>query len=188
MKNLTIFIALLLLLVPLSSRAETVSIDPPAEPVVVVSPDVAISLTPTPTSARRGQDIRYSLTITNRGNVAISNLRATFDLPAGFSFSGGTSPSALKKLGDLAVGASLTKTFTLTVGTTVTPGRVPLELLISANEFDTNESIAVVTVQAGEVLGAETLVETGNSPITIVVVGLGAIITGLFLSRRLVRD
>lgn len=184
MKFPTLVVACIIALAPLFTQAETVSIDLPAAPVIIASPAVEISLTASPTSIAVGQDVVYTLTISNTGDADFTNLSAQFDLPAGFSFIDGTSPSALKKLGTLAPQAQVTKTFTLRAGSDAVAGNIPLEVLVDADEFDLNETIAIVNVRDGEVLGAETLVETGNSPTTIFVVGLGAIIFGGVLGLR----
>ena len=186
MKIYAAILALGIVSFPHTTLAETVSIDPPSEPVVVASPAVAITLTPDRASVGRGQMVTYTLTIANHGDAPFTNLSATFGLPAGFIFTGGTSPSALKKLGTLPASETTTKTFTLQVGDAASAGRVPLEMLIDADEFDLNETIAIVEVKTGEVLGAETLVDTGTSALPIIILGIGSIAAGYILRRHYV--
>ncbi len=172
-------VALVLGVSPVVVLAADVSIDPPAGPVALRGTAIKANLTVTPTSVAAGQDLAYTLTVENTGTETLPDLAATFDLPVGFVFASGTGVSTTLKLGPLAVGATKSSTFNLTVTADAPTGRVPLEVLISADNLDPTEVTETVTVRAGAVQGAETLVETGVSLIPLWLVGLAAIMAGV---------
>lgn len=162
MKILSTVLALIAVTAPLNVFAADVSIDPPAEPIPVGRVAVDLDLVVAPTSAVAGQNLTYTLTVVNTGTELLKNLIASFDRPAGFVFADDDTNDTLK-LGPLAADATITFSFNLTVTAEATVGRIPLELLVSADNLDPTEITAIVEVRKGEVLGAETLAETGTN-------------------------
>lgn len=188
MKYLVLFPMLAALLVPLVTQAETVSIDPPADPVVVGNPAIVTRLTSSPNSVSAGQTVTYTLGLSNPGSEVLTNLTATFDLPVGFTFANDTRPPALQKLGSLAPGASKEVSFRLTVAAAPI-GRIPLEVLVSGTNVAPMETTSIVTVQASRVLGAENiLAETGTGWLMVVTAGAAVALAGVLSGRRLVRS
>ena len=80
--------------------------------------DLALALTAAPASARLGDDLTYTLTVTNHGPSAASGVQATDVLPAGVTFVSASSSqgtctgtsTVVADLGGLANGASATVT------------------------------------------------------------------------------
>lgn len=163
-------------------QAATVSIDPPASPVAVAKTELQLVVTFDTTSVTPPASTRLTFTITNSGSVTATDVTIDNLLPTEFLYTSGQ-PTELTNLGELSPGASLTKTYAITIPATVATNRYVDEAIVSASNADSVESTIAIDVRNGEVLGAtdvtgETLAATGVVPWLMFLFGLLLIATG----------
>ncbi len=170
-----------------SVQAAPVSIDPPTTPVAVTTAKVRLAVTLDKTSVIPPATVRLTFVVTNTGtstatHVAIDNL-----LPVEFSYVNGI-PAALKNLGDLRPGQTITKSYVISIPASVKTNRYVDEAIVSADNADRVESTAALDVNNGQVLGATDatvgkLATTGGSPVVMILLGLLLAIFGAEILR-----
>jgi len=169
------------------AHAASVSIDPPASPVAVAKTELQLVVTFDTSSITPPATTRLTFTIKNSGAVTATNVAIDNLLPTEFSYALGQ-PTELANLGELAPGASLTKTYMITIPSTVASNRYVDEAIVSASNADSVESTIAIDVRNGEVLGAtdELLAATGTSTMLPTLFGLALIAIGAqkLLSQR----
>jgi len=107
------------------------------------SVDLVSTLTANPSPAKKGGDLTYTATITNKGTATATGAKVTFYIAPNFmsfknssancDYSGGL--SAVCQIGDLAAGANVTKTMTVTLKKA---GGISSSVSAKANEKDVN--------------------------------------------------
>ena len=142
------------------------------------SADLAITKMSSPATARLGQAVTYTVTVTNAGPATATNVTANDFLPAGLAFVSATpsqgAPATVNgtlvsdNLGTIAPGASATLTI---VATATATGTITNAANVSGNQVDpirSNNSTQVSTIVSAPSIGL--LLSAATTP-----VGLGAI-------------
>ncbi len=136
-----------------SSGATTTPAQTPtiSTPVTTGSVDLSSTLSANPSPAQIGGDLTYSATITNKGTATATGTQATFFLaPRFMTFKNSsenceeTGLSVVCQIGNLAAGANVTKTMTVTLKKA---GGISSSVSAKANEKDANpvDNIGKVT-------------------------------------------
>jgi uncharacterized repeat protein (TIGR01451 family) len=143
-------------------------------------PELSITTTIDPPQTNPGGTFTLTLEVQNNGDADAENVIVTMTLPEGFSEQG---PAAFNGLGVFAAliphanaaggvltwnagtipaGGSWTQTVVLNVGTGVAGGNYPVVTTANADNASQVSADGVLTVVAGQVLGFDTLPETGG--------------------------
>lgn len=148
--------------------------------------DPALSLTKVVnvTFANPGDVVLYTVTVKNTGTDTAHNLTLTDTLPAGFTFvENGKNTITKTFLDSLAVGASASMSYQVTVGSKVTAGTFDNLAVVQGTGVGPVSAKAGLEVRKPQVLGdttpqvkgAETLPETGASPLDLAQVALSGL-------------
>ncbi len=156
-------------------QAATVGINPPGKPTSVPRTELLVTAGFNVTTANPPQAVTLTLIVTNNGAstalaVSIDNL-----LPTEFVYRNGL-PTDLLEIGDLASGETVTKTYTISIPSTVKTNRYIDEVIVSATNADSVEAFAAIDITNGRVLGATdmnigTLATTGISNLAFMAIG-----------------
>ena len=176
--------AAVILLAPVLTQAETVSIDPPATPVEAGQTTLKTTITASPNKLGRGQNVTLSVTVKNTGSIDATNVGLEVMMPVGFT----ADTSSWSTLGTIAAGTSLKKTAVVTTSA-AKEGRHVLEVVTSSPTAPSVETVTAIDIQAPQVLGAsDVLAETGRSPLLLVIIGFLTALTGIIGGRRMVQS
>lgn len=167
------------------AHAASVSIDPPASPVAVSKTELQLVVAFDTASVTPPATTQLTFTITNTGSTTATDVAIDNLLPREFSYTAGQ-PTELATLGQLAPGATLTKTYTITIPATVGTYRYVDEAIVSATNADSVESTVAIDVLGGQVLGVtdEVLATTGTPTILPTLFGLVLIAIGALRFRQ----
>lgn len=129
-----------------SSKTTTVT----AAPILTVSKSVNLPF------ANPGDQPTYSVTVTNAGNDAATNVVLTDTLPAGFTFVDGGTATKSFTIGSLAKNASITVLYAVTVGTSVAAGTYDNTATVTASNHGPVTAKAPLEVRVPVVAGVTT--------------------------------
>ncbi|MFA5070610.1 MAG: DUF4215 domain-containing protein [Patescibacteria group bacterium] len=143
---------------------------PPVTPEIT-SPKLTIEKSVEAGTYYPGSKINYIVTIENTGTATAYNVRLADNMPAGFTYDDGSDGSWF--FNDLKVGEEMNFIYTVTAGTTVTPGTYTNTAQVSADDLKPVKDTADVAItkkgavlgaeDEGEVAGDETLPQAGSN-------------------------
>lgn len=99
----------------------------------VAAPVLSVQAVVTPATAKPGDTVTYTATVTNSGGAQTTNAVLVETLPAGLTFTDGGMTTRSFPLGAIAPAASVTMVYTALVGTTVANGTYADALTVSAD-------------------------------------------------------
>ena len=139
--------------------------------------DLALTITAAPEPVQVGQNLVYTITVTNNGPNPASGVTVTDSLPGTVTYVSSSTPApgttsfsagvVTGSVGILAAGASTTVTITVTPNSPTSPG-VPLQntASVSSTEGDTNLSNNIATANSTVIASADLAVTITTSPPT----------------------
>lgn len=113
----------------------------------VAAPVLSIQAVVTPATAKPGDTVTYTTTVTNSGGVQTTNAVLAEILPAGLTLTDGGATTKNFPLATIVPGASVSMVYTALVGTTVTDGTYTDTLTVSADNAITATGSTTLTVQ-----------------------------------------
>lgn len=133
----------------------SVTVTPP--PVTVATaPTLTIEKTADKTTVIAGGQITYTITVSNNGDGAAENVMLTDPLPGDFFITLNDATEYSTSLGDLAAGAAVTTSYTVTVPGTTAAGDYINTATASADNFaDVSDSATVTVNRIPQVLGVQ---------------------------------
>ncbi|MBU1130482.1 DUF11 domain-containing protein, partial [Patescibacteria group bacterium] len=137
------------------------------------APSLSVSKTVNKTAVDAGeQNIEYTVSITNSGNLTAFDVAMADTLPANFSFSDGGGTGKSWTIGDLEPGQTHEESYLVNLASNISDGIYANIVQVSASNHDTVTASVDLEVEAGE-----TLVGSGIKMIEYILL----IITALFL-------
>lgn len=144
-----------------------------------------------------GDTVQYTVTIANAGAGEAKDVKLADTLPTGFTFADTNLTAMETNVGTIAVGGAYTTTYNVKVGDAVPTGTYENSIVVTASNHDRIATKAPVVVQVvtvlgvtqeapGEVLGAESLPDTGLGFTDVLLASLAALLVagGAFSIRR----
>ncbi len=128
------------------------------EPVVLGAqgePKLVMEKSVNKTVINPGEELEYKIVVANNGNMAAFNVVLTDTLPDGFSYVEDAGASKTWDIGDIAVGAIKTFTYTVKAANNIDGGKYVNKALLTADNNPNVTAIATVNVEKVAVL-AET--------------------------------
>ncbi len=113
----------------------------------VAAPVLSVQAVVTPTTAKPGDTVTYTTTVTNSGGVQTTNAVLAEILPAGLTLTDGGATTKNFPLGAIAPGASVSMVYTALVGTAVADGTYADALTVSADNAVAASGFTTLTVQ-----------------------------------------
>ncbi|USN53123.1 MAG: DUF11 domain-containing protein [Candidatus Nomurabacteria bacterium] len=124
-----------------------------AEVTVSSQPVLSVEKLVNVSTAKTGETLLYTVRISNEGSDVAHNVSLSDVLPQGFLTTENSLASFTKNLGDLAVGDSISTSYEVTVGNSVSSGDYVNTATARADNADPVTATATVSVSAGQVLG-----------------------------------
>lgn len=172
---------------PVSANDAPVSLNPPAAPVALAVPKLALRLTADDRTVSAPATITYTIVVTNDGAAKAADVGLEVTLPDEFRPTDPAAAKTLTSLGDLAAQASIKKHLLATVPKGTMAGRYDLTVSAAATGAEPVQQTLSVTVEKGKVLGAfTTLPNTGAGLVDLLVFTIAAALSigGLGILRR----
>lgn len=166
------------------SAAAPVSIDQPTTPATLTNAELKLTVAFDRSTATPPTTVDLTFIVTNTGSSVAQNVSLENTLPVAFTYRDPSAGAALAKLGDLASGDTISKTYAIDIPAGTAADRYVDEAIASAVNADSVQSEAPLDVTGGptgQVLGATddaTLAETGQSPVIVFTAGLILIALG----------
>lgn len=109
-----------------------------------------------PTFTNPGKNVTYTVTVTNTGSVAATNVSMNDVLPTGFTFTEGGQQSKTFSLGTIAPQQSAVQVYTVTIAPSVPTGNYLNVASAAARNANSVSTSSTVSVRSGSVLGDTT--------------------------------
>lgn len=140
------------------------------------TPELTLSKTASQTFANRGDEIRFTVMVMNNGDANATDVVLKDFLPQGFEFVDDGASMREWTIGTL--GPRQSATFIYVARVTDFAGTGPHDNIaqVSSAELDPIEARATIDVADVQVLGAETLAETGVSPLDLLAFAGGSLL------------
>ncbi|MBI3114936.1 MAG: DUF11 domain-containing protein, partial [Candidatus Kerfeldbacteria bacterium] len=165
---------------PFAAHA-TVTIVTPQVLAATAQPTLTLAKVAGQTSVNAGATLQYTVTISNIGEADAVGVTLTDSLPDGFTFTDTGEQNRVLALGVLAVGATKTITYEVTVDPETNAGRYVNTATVTADNHDGLVARASVDVRTPSVLGAVTeLADTGagSQDYVLFTIGLALLLIG----------